>query len=172
MTSATTEPVRFLDLGAMHAEIRDEMHAAVIEALERGDYILGEAVARFEEEFARYCGVTHALGVDSGTSALELALRAAGVSPGDEVILPANTFVATALAVHHAGAVPVLVDVDPEDLQPRSDAGGASRDVADEGRHSRAPVRAAGGDGGDQRLGGPARPRGRRRRPARRTDRR
>ncbi len=97
----------------MHAEIRDEMHAAVTESLDRGDYILGEAVASFEREFAQYCGTAHALGVDSGTSALELALRAVGVGAGDEVILPANTFVATALAVHHAGATPVLADIDP-----------------------------------------------------------
>ena len=92
----------------------EEMHAAVAAVIDRGDYILGEAVSLFEREFAEYCGSRFSLGVDSGTSALELALRAVGVGSGDEVVLPANTFVATALAVHHAGATPVLVDVDRE----------------------------------------------------------
>ena len=77
------------------------------------EFILGREVECFEGEFARYCGCAYGVGVDSGTSALELALRAFGVGPGDEVIVPANTFIATALAVSSTGATPVLVDVDP-----------------------------------------------------------
>ena len=114
MSRANSGTIRFVDLHKAHAEIEGAMISAISEVIVRGDYILGESVTRFEEEFAEYCGVTHAIGVDSGTSAIELALRAANVSSGDEVIIPANTFVATALAVHHAGATPVLVDVDPE----------------------------------------------------------
>jgi dTDP-4-amino-4,6-dideoxygalactose transaminase len=75
--------------------------------------VLGADVSAFEVEFAEYCGVRHAIGVDSGTSALELALLAFGVGPGDEVITAANTFVATTFAIAHTGARPVLVDVDP-----------------------------------------------------------
>jgi dTDP-4-amino-4,6-dideoxygalactose transaminase len=104
----------FVDLAAQRAALGDELRGAFLEALDRGDYILGSDVAAFETEFAAYCGVRHAIGVDSGTSALELALRAHGIGTGDEVILPANTFVATAFAVYHCGARPVLVDVDEE----------------------------------------------------------
>jgi dTDP-4-amino-4,6-dideoxygalactose transaminase len=81
--------------------------------LERGDFVLGGSVARFEEEFAAYCGTSFAVGVDSGFSALELILRAHDIGPGDEVITAANTFIATALAIDTCGAKPVLVDVDP-----------------------------------------------------------
>jgi dTDP-4-amino-4,6-dideoxygalactose transaminase len=86
-------------------------------------------VVSFEEEFARYCDVAHAVGVDSGTSALELALRAYDIGPGDEVITAANTFVATAFAISHAGATPVLVDVDPSTsaLDPALIAAAVSR---------------------------------------------
>jgi dTDP-4-amino-4,6-dideoxygalactose transaminase len=76
-------------------------------------YILGEEVELFEQEFAAYCGVSHAVGVDSGTSALELLVRAYGIGPGDEVITAANTFVATTFAISYTGARPVLVDIDP-----------------------------------------------------------
>jgi dTDP-4-amino-4,6-dideoxygalactose transaminase len=82
--------------------------------LDRGDFILGGEVDRFEQEFAAYCGVRHAVGVDSGFSALELALRAAGIGPGDEVITQANTFIATVSAVLAVGAHPVLTDCDPQ----------------------------------------------------------
>jgi dTDP-4-amino-4,6-dideoxygalactose transaminase len=82
--------------------------------LDRGDFILGDEVDRFEQEFAAYCGVRHAVGVDSGFSALELALRAAGIGPGDEVITQANTFIATVSAVLAVGAHPVLTDCDPQ----------------------------------------------------------
>ncbi len=105
--------VPFVDLGAQYAEIESEVNAAIAGVLQRGDFILGEGVRRFETEFADYCDAKHGIGVDSGTSALELAVRAFGIGPGDEVITAANTFIATALSITHAGAIPVLVDVDP-----------------------------------------------------------
>ena len=103
-----------VDLHAQHAALADELSDAVRGAFERGDWILGEDVAAFEDEFAAYCATRHAIGTDSGLSALELALRAFGIGPGDEVITAANTFVATALAISQAGATPVLVDVDSD----------------------------------------------------------
>jgi dTDP-4-amino-4,6-dideoxygalactose transaminase len=84
--------------------------------LERTAFILGDEVAAFERAFAEFTGVRHCIGVANGTDALELALRAVGVGPGDEVILPANTFIATAAAVVRAGGAPVLVDCDPVHL--------------------------------------------------------
>jgi dTDP-4-amino-4,6-dideoxygalactose transaminase len=110
----TTQNVPFVDLSAQYARIRDEVTEAIAKVLERTDFILGQDVTLFEEEFAAFCGVDYAVGVDSGTSALELALRAYGVGPGDEVITVANTFVATALAISFTGATPVLVDIDPD----------------------------------------------------------
>jgi len=106
--------VPFVDLRAQYRSLASEVQRAISAVLERGDFILGKEVSLFEEEFAACCGVKHAVGVDSGTSALELALRAYGVGPGDEVITAANTFIATALAISYTGAKPVLVDVDPQ----------------------------------------------------------
>jgi dTDP-4-amino-4,6-dideoxygalactose transaminase len=94
--------------------------------LAAGDFILGADVVAFEEEFARFSGAAHCVGVANGTDALELALRARGVGPGDEVVLPANTFVATAEAVSRTGARPVLVDCDPEHLLVDPDRVGAA----------------------------------------------
>lgn len=94
------------------AEIRGEVDDAIAGVLDRGDYILGSEVEEFEQEFASFCDVEHGIGVDSGTSGLELALLAYDIGPGDEVITVANTFVATALGISHAGATPVLVDMD------------------------------------------------------------
>jgi len=105
--------VPFVDLTAQYRAIEGEVRVAVDGMLAGGAYVLGSAVAAFEEEFAAYLGVRHAVGVANGTDALTLALRAAGIGAGDEVIVPANTFVATAEAVVHAGARPVLVDVSP-----------------------------------------------------------
>ena len=103
----------FVDLAAQRAALGSSLEEAWLEALRRGDYILGQDVGLLEAEFAAYCGVRHAIGVDSGTSALELAVRAHGIGPGDEVITVANTFIATAFAISHAGATPVFVDADP-----------------------------------------------------------
>lgn len=105
--------VPFVDLQAQHRALRDELNQAIQRVMDRCDFALGQDVVRFEEEFAAFCGTRHAVGVDSGLSALELSLRALGIGPGDEVIVPAHTFIATAAAVTFAGAQPILVDVDP-----------------------------------------------------------
>jgi dTDP-4-amino-4,6-dideoxygalactose transaminase len=109
-------PVPLIDLRAQYAAIRTEVEPAIGAVLERGDFVLGEAVARFEENFAAYCQVPHAVGVDSGIAALELVLRAWGVGPGDEVITAANSFIASASAISFTGATPVPVDVSPDTL--------------------------------------------------------
>jgi dTDP-4-amino-4,6-dideoxygalactose transaminase len=106
--------IAFVDLKAQYASLADEVKAAVDDVLQRGDFILGSDVRLFEQEFAAYCGVAHAVGLDSGTTALELALRAYGIGAGDEVITAANTFIATAFAISYTGAQPVLVDVHPD----------------------------------------------------------
>ncbi len=106
--------VPLVDLSLQHEQIAAEVERGWSSVLERTAFVLGEEVAAFEAELAGFTGVDHCVGVANGTDAIELALRAVDVGPGDEVILPANTFVATALAVERAGAVPVLVDVEPE----------------------------------------------------------
>lgn len=108
--------VPLLDLSIQHAEVRAEIEESLRRIVDRNSFILGENVKAFEKEAAAYIGVRHALGVASGTDALLLALRAAGVGPGDEVVLPAFTFVSTAEVVVHLGARPVYADVDPETL--------------------------------------------------------
>ena len=105
--------VPFVDLRGQHADLRSELTDAMGKVLEAGDFVLGGEVSRFEEEFSAYCGVEECVGVASGLDALAISLRALCIGAGDEVILPANTFVATALAVSQIGARPVLVDVDP-----------------------------------------------------------
>ncbi|UCF33730.1 MAG: DegT/DnrJ/EryC1/StrS family aminotransferase, partial [Phycisphaerales bacterium] len=113
--------IPFVDLQAQHEELREEIRSAIDGVVGRGDFILGRDLAAFEEEFADYCGVKHCIGVGCGLDALTLALRAVGIRSGDEVITAANTFIATALSIHHAGAIPVLVDCDPQtyNLDPR-----------------------------------------------------
>lgn len=101
------------DLQRQYAMLKPELDAAITGVLARGRFILGEEVAAFEQEFAAYCGVTQAVGVGSGTEALHLALAAAGIGPGDEVITVAHTAVATVAAIELTGAQPVLVDIDP-----------------------------------------------------------
>lgn len=105
--------VKFVDLARQYGNIKAEVDAAIAPILERGDFILGNDVARFEEEWATYCGTAYAIGVDNGTSALELGLLALGVGKGDEVLVPANSFIASASAVSFTGATPVFVDIDP-----------------------------------------------------------
>jgi dTDP-4-amino-4,6-dideoxygalactose transaminase len=107
-------PIPFVDLQGQHASLRAQLDAAVRRVIHRCDFILGADVDAFEAEFAAYCGARHCIGVASGTSALRLALQAAGVGLHDEVILPANTYIASALAVSSLGATPVLVDVDAD----------------------------------------------------------
>lgn len=108
--------IPLIDLGIQHRNLRSEINSAIEGILDRGDFILGQDVAKFEEEFAAYCGTKYAVGVDSGLSALELSLRAYGIGAGDEVIVPTHTFTASAAAVTFAGATPVFVDVNPETL--------------------------------------------------------
>jgi dTDP-4-amino-4,6-dideoxygalactose transaminase len=108
-----SDQIPFVDLARQHQPIAAELHAAFERVLGASSYILGEEVARFEDEFAAYCGVSHCVGVASGTAALTIAALAAGIRPGDEVIVPAHTFIASALGLSHAGAVPVFCDVDP-----------------------------------------------------------
>lgn len=91
-----------------------EINAAIGDVLEQGRYILGEAVAAFEREFAAFVGATHGVGVGSGTEALHIALRALGLEPGDDVVTVAHTAVATVAAIELAGCVPVLIDIDPD----------------------------------------------------------
>ena len=113
--------VPFVDLKAQYQTIRDEIDAAVDAVFESTQFILGEAVETFERSFANYLGVKHAIGVGSGVDALKIALEAAGVGAGDEVIIPANTFIATALAVSATGAKPVLVDCREDTYQINAD---------------------------------------------------
>lgn len=105
--------IPFLDLKAQYQSIKPEIDAAIARVLETSQFVLGEEVATFEKEFASYCQCIHAVGVNSGTSALHLALLAAGVGPGDEVITVPFTFVATIAAIVYTGARPVFVDIDP-----------------------------------------------------------
>ncbi|HVF45546.1 MAG TPA: DegT/DnrJ/EryC1/StrS family aminotransferase [Pyrinomonadaceae bacterium] len=116
--------VPFLDLKAPYAELRDETDAAYRRVMESGWFVMGEELAAFESEFAAYCGARHCVGVGNGLDALHLILRAMDVGAGDEVIVPANTYIATWLAVTYAGAVPVPVEpdartcnLDPERLE-------------------------------------------------------
>jgi dTDP-4-amino-4,6-dideoxygalactose transaminase len=102
--------IPLVDLAAQHRQVAEEVAAGWAQVLERTAFVGGPQVAAFEREYADYLGINHCVGVGSGTDALELALRAAGVGPGDECVLPANTFIATAEAVARAGATPVLVD--------------------------------------------------------------
>ena len=113
--------VPFVDLKAQ-SELLGPTYASLLESIvSRAAYTMGPELARFEEEFASYCGCEHAVGVSSGTDALKLAYLAAGVGPGDEVILPVNTFIATAEAVSHIGARPVFVDclAETANIDPR-----------------------------------------------------
>lgn len=113
-TGSKVKHVPLVDLQAQYAGIQAEVGPAIAKVLERCDFVLGEAVERFERSFAEYCGVPYAVGVDSGISALELILRAWGIGPGDEVITAANSFIASASAISFTGATPVLVDVAPD----------------------------------------------------------
>ncbi len=108
--------IPFSDLAAQYRSVQGDLRQAVMNVLESGQYVLGQEVASFEQAFAEYVGVQQAVGVNSGTSALHLALLAAGIGAGDEVITVPFTFVATVAAIRYAGATPVFVDVDPRTL--------------------------------------------------------
>jgi len=111
-TGQALQAVPLVDLGWQHAEVAEQVQEGFAAVLASGAYVGGPDVRQFEQEYAAWSGVRHCVGVGNGTDALELALRACDVGRGDEVVLPANTFVATAEAVVRAGAVPVLADVD------------------------------------------------------------
>jgi dTDP-4-amino-4,6-dideoxygalactose transaminase len=104
--------IPLVDLKAQYQSIKGEIDNAIASVLESGEFILGSEVAAFEREFAAYCGARYCIGLNSGTSALHLAMLAAGVGPGDEVITVPFTFVATVAAIHYAGGTPVFVDID------------------------------------------------------------
>jgi dTDP-3-amino-3,4,6-trideoxy-alpha-D-glucose transaminase len=108
--------VSFLDLTSSHRELRPALDAAFARVVDSGRFILGPEVEAFEEEFASHCDSAHVVGVGNGLDAIEIALRARGVGPGDEVIVPAHTFIATWLAVARCGASVVPADVDPDTL--------------------------------------------------------
>jgi dTDP-3-amino-3,4,6-trideoxy-alpha-D-glucose transaminase len=109
-------PIPFVDLRRQYAAIGPELDRAVLDVLASTEFILGPAVAAFEEEWARHCEVAHCVGVASGTAALELAYAALDLRPGDEAIVPANTFIATVLPLLRLGVKPVLVDCDEHGL--------------------------------------------------------
>jgi len=117
MHAPAAEAIALVDLRRQYEAIGAELEAALLEAARSTAYILGPDVETFEQEWAAYCGSRHCVGVASGTAALELTLEALGVRPGDEVIAPANTFVASVLPVLRLGARPVLVDCDARHAQ-------------------------------------------------------
>ncbi len=104
--------IPFLDLRAAYLELKEDIDTAIVRVMDSGHYILGPEVEAFEREFACYCETDHAIGVANGLDALHLALLAVGIGPGDEVIVPSNTYIATWLAVSHCGATPVPVEPD------------------------------------------------------------
>ena len=119
--------IPFLDIAAMHADLAPELDEAWRRVSTSGKFVGGEFVDRFEESWAAYCGTSYCVGVSDGTSALELALRALGTCPGDEVIVPANTFIATWEAIIAVGAKPIAIDVDPLTLLMTAEAIEAAR---------------------------------------------
>jgi len=114
MTKTIGNKIPFLDLHRQYFMIKSEIQEAIERVMQQSAFSGGAFVEQFEKEFADYCGIPHAVAVNSGTSALHLAMRALGIKDGDEVIIPANTFIATAWGVSHAGAIPVFVDCDAE----------------------------------------------------------
>jgi len=108
------EAIQLVDLKAQYLSIKKEIDEAISNTIENSSFIMGESVKKFEREFAAFCNVPHAIAASSGTTALHLALIGCGVGPGDEVILPTHTFIATAEAICHCGATPVFVDVEPD----------------------------------------------------------
>ena len=111
---AARETVPLVDLGPQHAQIQAEVREGFERIISNSSFILGAEVKAFERAYAHFAGVEHCVGVGNGTDALEMGLRAVGVGPGHEVIVPANSFIASALAVSRSGAVPVFADIDPD----------------------------------------------------------
>ncbi len=121
MATTATASVPFLDIKAQNRGIAEELHEAINRVVSQGQFILGPAVERFEQAFARYIGTQHCVGLDNGTSALQMALVACDIGPGDEVITTPHTWISTSWAISYVGAKPVYVDIDPETytLDPR-----------------------------------------------------
>lgn len=111
---AASSPIPLTDLTLLHRSLQSQIEAVIQSSMMQGDFVLGGALLDFEIAFARACGTEHGVGVGSGTDAITLGLRACGIGHGDEVLLPANTFVATLIGVLQSGATPVLVDCDPD----------------------------------------------------------
>ncbi|MEA5512207.1 DegT/DnrJ/EryC1/StrS family aminotransferase [Crocosphaera sp. UHCC 0190] len=109
-----SKTVPFVDLTIQHQPLQTAIEKAMETVVKRGDFVLGQALREFEREFAQACGVNYGVGVASGTDAIALGLQACGINEGDEVIVPANTFIATVIGVIKSGATPILVDCDPE----------------------------------------------------------
>jgi dTDP-4-amino-4,6-dideoxygalactose transaminase len=105
--------INFLDLKTQYESIKPEIDAAILQVINTSSFVLGPSVAKFEQDFSQYCQCEETIAVNSGTSALFLALKAMGIGAGDEVVTAANTFIATAAAIIYTGATPILVDVDP-----------------------------------------------------------
>jgi len=110
--SSTTIP--FVDLSIQHQPLKPDLDEAMLAVLRQGDFIMGQAVKDFEAAFAEKSGVKYGIGVACGTDAIALGLKACGIQPGDEIILPANTFIATLIGVLHSGATPILANCDPQ----------------------------------------------------------
>jgi len=108
-----TQPVKFVDLPAQYADIEDEIVDGIRRLIHAGAFVGGKPLEEFEAALAVYAGTAHAIGCSDGTAALKLALLSAGMQPGDKAVVPANSFIATANAVVHAGGAPVIVDCDP-----------------------------------------------------------
>ncbi|NJL65758.1 MAG: DegT/DnrJ/EryC1/StrS family aminotransferase [Microcoleus sp. SM1_3_4] len=106
--------VPFVNLSLQHQPIASQIAETIAKIIDRGDFILGRSLAEFETAFAAACGVKYGVGVACGTDAIALGLQACGINPGDEIIIPANTFIATIIGVLQAKAVPILVDCDPD----------------------------------------------------------
>src|SRR3954447_20656656 len=105
--------VPFVDLKPQYASLKDDIDKAILDTVADTAFIAGARVTKFEQEFATYLGAKHCVAVANGTDAIEIALAALGIGRGDEVILPANTFIATAEGVSNVGAKPVFADIDP-----------------------------------------------------------
>ena len=113
MSSIPTK-IPFVNLSLQHQPIQSQIEQAMVEIIQRGDFILGQALTEFETAFAAACGVKYGVGLACGTDAIALGLQACGIQPGDEVIIPANTFIATIIGAVQAKATPILVDCDPD----------------------------------------------------------
>ncbi|MEM7140173.1 MAG: DegT/DnrJ/EryC1/StrS family aminotransferase [Actinomycetota bacterium] len=114
--SAPQDRIPFFELTMLHDDLRRDLDQIWTDITGPNAFIGGDAIERFEQRFAAFCATDHCIGVANGTDALELILAGLGIGPGDEVIVPTNTFIATAEAVHNVGAAPVFVDVDPSTL--------------------------------------------------------